>query len=418
MAVRHGIRRDAPGADRHSTPATSWRSPAADGRAPAAADLRATVRDRRPRRPRPPRPGRNGAIVDQIVAAEASGAGDVIVLAGPDRAPGCQDPAGELRRRAPRSRRATSARHQARATGAREARADAADLGVLRRRTLAALGLVVALIVLRARDSGPSAASAVPREDTRPSRARHGRRRPRRASPPVPRPARAGPCATFRLRPLPSQPSPESAGPAGDPEPPVTQPVDLASGPGTRLMGVLRVRPSHEILSGESADVYFARAESILEREGLDPMVAMEVFSRQAGILCGIDEAKNLWATSSRDADPAEIAVEALDDGDAFAPEGGRPPDPGPLPPVRAVRDRDPRHARPVDRLGDGRPRVRRGGRAAPGHLVRGPARPPGHHRRARLRGDRRRLRRGVDAGRRAAGRASTRRARCPTRWC
>ena len=65
-------------------------------------------------------------------------------------------------------------------------------------------------------------------------------------------------------------------------------------------MGILRVRPSNEILSGESADVYFARAESILEREGLDPMVVMEVFSRQAGILCGIDEAKNLHGPRPR----------------------------------------------------------------------------------------------------------------------
>ena len=31
-----------------------------------------------------------------------------------------------------------------------------------------------------------------------------------------------------------------------------------------RLMGIQRARPSHEILSGDSADVYFARADSIL----------------------------------------------------------------------------------------------------------------------------------------------------------
>jgi nicotinate phosphoribosyltransferase len=84
-------------------------------------------------------------------------------------------------------------------------------------------------------------------------------------------------------------------------------------------MGILRVRPSPEILSGESADVYFARAESILEREGLDPMVVMEVFSRETGVLCGIDEAKNLLAHVLGDADPAEVTVEALDDGDTFS---------------------------------------------------------------------------------------------------
>ncbi len=82
-------------------------------------------------------------------------------------------------------------------------------------------------------------------------------------------------------------------------------------------MGLARIRPSREILSGESADVYFARAERILEREGLDPIVTMEVFARQAGILCGIDEAKTLLATVLDD-DLSEVTVEALDDGDAF----------------------------------------------------------------------------------------------------
>ena len=44
-------------------------------------------------------------------------------------------------------------------------------------------------------------------------------------------------------------------------------------------MGMVRTRPSREILSGDSADVYFARAASILETEGLDPLVTMEVFT-------------------------------------------------------------------------------------------------------------------------------------------
>ena len=41
-------------------------------------------------------------------------------------------------------------------------------------------------------------------------------------------------------------------------------------------MGALHTSPSKEILSGESADVYFARAELVLEREGLDPVVDNE----------------------------------------------------------------------------------------------------------------------------------------------
>jgi nicotinate phosphoribosyltransferase len=86
-------------------------------------------------------------------------------------------------------------------------------------------------------------------------------------------------------------------------------------------MGLVRTRPSREILSGDSADVYFARAESVLEREGLDPMVTMEVFTREDAVLCGIDEAKNLIGHVLAECDPAEATVEALDDGDQIAPK-------------------------------------------------------------------------------------------------
>jgi nicotinate phosphoribosyltransferase len=82
-----------------------------------------------------------------------------------------------------------------------------------------------------------------------------------------------------------------------------------------------RFQPSREILSGDSADVYFARAEEILEREGLDPLVTMEVFARQDALLCGIDEVKNLLAHVFDQADPAETTIEALDDGESIAPK-------------------------------------------------------------------------------------------------
>jgi len=85
-------------------------------------------------------------------------------------------------------------------------------------------------------------------------------------------------------------------------------------------MGLRRTRPSHEILSGDSADVYFARAESILAAEGLDPVVTMEVFTRRDAVLCGIDEAKNLLGHVLASADQAETRLEALDDGDHIAP--------------------------------------------------------------------------------------------------
>ena len=86
-------------------------------------------------------------------------------------------------------------------------------------------------------------------------------------------------------------------------------------------MGLVRTRPSREILSGDSADVYFARAASILEREGLDPLVTMEVFARADAILCGVDEAKNLIGHVLATADPSETRVEALSDGDRIEPK-------------------------------------------------------------------------------------------------
>src|SRR5258706_14650642 len=86
-------------------------------------------------------------------------------------------------------------------------------------------------------------------------------------------------------------------------------------------MGLTRTRPSHEILSGDSADVYFARAESILAREGMDPLVTMEVFTRQAGILCGVDEARNLLGHVLATANPDEVQLEALQDGYAIEPK-------------------------------------------------------------------------------------------------
>ena len=185
---------------------------------------------------------------------------------------------------------------------------------------------------------------------------------------------------------------------------------------GTGLMGLSRTRPSYEILSGDSADVYFARAETILEKEGRDPLVTMEVFTRQDAVLCGIDEARTCSATCSPRPTPRDPAGGARRRRRHRA-EGDRAPDPRPLPPVRAVRDGVPGHARPVDRLGHGGPGVRRGRCAGSRDQLRGAPHPPGHHRRPRLRRDRRRLRRRLDAGRGAARRPRARPARCPIRW-
>jgi nicotinate phosphoribosyltransferase len=88
-----------------------------------------------------------------------------------------------------------------------------------------------------------------------------------------------------------------------------------------RLMGLARTRPSREILSGDSADVYFARAARVLEREGLDPVITMEIFGRQDAVLCGVDEATNLLGHVLAECDPGETRVEALSDGDHVGPK-------------------------------------------------------------------------------------------------
>jgi nicotinate phosphoribosyltransferase len=57
-----------------------------------------------------------------------------------------------------------------------------------------------------------------------------------------------------------------------------------------------KLEPAAAVLSGETADVYFARTVEILRHEGLNPVATMEVFSSRAGMLCGIEEVKALLA--------------------------------------------------------------------------------------------------------------------------
>jgi len=57
-----------------------------------------------------------------------------------------------------------------------------------------------------------------------------------------------------------------------------------------------KFEPSQAVLSGETADIYFARTIEILRREALNPVATMEVFSGRAGMLCGIEEVKALLA--------------------------------------------------------------------------------------------------------------------------
>ncbi|MFC1593027.1 isochorismatase family protein [Candidatus Omnitrophota bacterium] len=57
-----------------------------------------------------------------------------------------------------------------------------------------------------------------------------------------------------------------------------------------------KFEPSEAVLSGETADVYFARTIDILRHEKLNLVATMEVFPGRGGILCGIEEVKALLA--------------------------------------------------------------------------------------------------------------------------
>jgi nicotinate phosphoribosyltransferase len=74
-----------------------------------------------------------------------------------------------------------------------------------------------------------------------------------------------------------------------------------------KVLGAKLVKPSVKVpqrrfeipdswLNGETADIYFPRTVEILKKEEINPIATMEVFPRQGGILCGIEEAKSLLA--------------------------------------------------------------------------------------------------------------------------
>jgi len=68
-------------------------------------------------------------------------------------------------------------------------------------------------------------------------------------------------------------------------------------------------------LAGQTADVYFLRTVEILRKEGINPIVTTEVFPRADGILCGIEEVKELL----RQVLPAgKSEVWALQEGEPF----------------------------------------------------------------------------------------------------
>ncbi|MDP3878802.1 MAG: nicotinate phosphoribosyltransferase [Dehalococcoidales bacterium] len=77
-----------------------------------------------------------------------------------------------------------------------------------------------------------------------------------------------------------------------------------------------RFEPAEAVLSGETADIYFAHTMEVLRREGLDPVVTMEVFTSRAGVLSGMEEVKALLA---RVLPEGKHEVWALDEGETMA---------------------------------------------------------------------------------------------------
>jgi len=69
--------------------------------------------------------------------------------------------------------------------------------------------------------------------------------------------------------------------------------------------------PIHLALSEDRADVYFVRTQTILQKEGLDPVVTMEIFPSRDGVFCGIKEVLELLAAVL----PADAEVWTLDEG-------------------------------------------------------------------------------------------------------
>jgi len=69
-----------------------------------------------------------------------------------------------------------------------------------------------------------------------------------------------------------------------------------------------------EVLAGDTSDVYFLRTNRIMELEGVNPRVTMEVFPSGDGILCGMKEVLALL----RKALPADGEVWALAEGEPF----------------------------------------------------------------------------------------------------
>jgi nicotinate phosphoribosyltransferase len=76
--------------------------------------------------------------------------------------------------------------------------------------------------------------------------------------------------------------------------------------------------PVEKMREGYYSDTYFNRTRQILERDGYHPRVRMQIFQRNYGVLCGMDEALAILKLCSGDWE--KLTVKALYDGDRIEP--------------------------------------------------------------------------------------------------
>ena len=76
--------------------------------------------------------------------------------------------------------------------------------------------------------------------------------------------------------------------------------------------------PVEEIRNGFYSDSYFVRSQTILDKDHYNPWVMMQVFQRQAAVLCGIDHAIAILKMCARQTE--NLKIRALFDGDRLNP--------------------------------------------------------------------------------------------------
>jgi nicotinate phosphoribosyltransferase len=77
------------------------------------------------------------------------------------------------------------------------------------------------------------------------------------------------------------------------------------------------------IRTGWLSDRYFLRTAATLEHDGRDPVVTMQIFAKQQGVLAGVYEAVRLFQTQLAPRyDPRDLRIETLLEGDAINAPG------------------------------------------------------------------------------------------------